>query len=99
MRFRLQARDLPGTPDLILRQPPGCVKVFRCHGCFWHGHDCPMFKMPATRPEFWAAKISANRARDARARMMHSLMHGGWRVLTVWECALRGHWPQSRSPM
>jgi DNA mismatch endonuclease (patch repair protein) len=85
LRFRLQARDLPGRPDLVFPRHRAAVLV---HGCFWHGHHCPMFKMPATRPEFWAAKIAGNRARDARARQ--ALLEGGWRMLTVWECALRG---------
>ena len=85
LRFRLQARDLPGRPDLVFPRHRAAVLV---HGCFWHGHHCPMFKMPATRPEFWAAKIAGNRARDTRTR--HALLGDGWRVLTVWECALRG---------
>ena len=34
------------------------------HGCFWHGHDCPMFKWPATRMEFWRKKIKGNMERD-----------------------------------
>jgi DNA mismatch endonuclease (patch repair protein) len=58
------------------------------NGCFWHGHDCPMFKLPATRPEFWAAKIASNRARDARS--LEGLATAGWRTLAIWECTLRG---------
>lgn len=85
LRFRLQVRDLPGRPDLVFPRHRAAVLV---HGCFWHGHHCPMFRMPATRAEFWAAKIDGNRARDARTRQ--ALLEGGWRVLTVWECALRG---------
>ena len=84
-RFRLHGRDLPGRPDLIF---PGRKTVIFVHGCFWHGHDCPMFRLPATRPEFWSAKIDANRRRDQAA--LRSLTAAGWRVLTVWECALLG---------
>jgi DNA mismatch endonuclease (patch repair protein) len=84
-RFRLHRRDLPGRPDLIF---PGRQSVIFVHGCFWHGHDCPMFRSPATRPEFWLAKIDANRRRDNAA--LQWLVSAGWRVMTVWECALRG---------
>lgn len=84
-RFRLYARDLPGRPDLVF---PGRRAAILVHGCFWHGHDCPMFRLPATRPDFWRTKIEANRARDARA--VEALAAATWRRLTVWECALRG---------
>jgi DNA mismatch endonuclease (patch repair protein) len=61
-RFRLHRRDLPGTPDLVL---PGRRKAIFVHGCFWHGHEgCRLATSPATRREFWEAKISANRRRD-----------------------------------
>src|SRR5262245_13588963 len=63
-RFRLHARELPGRPDLIF---PARRAVLFVHGCFWHGHSCPMFRLPLSRQEFWAAKIEANRVRDARA--------------------------------
>lgn len=85
LRYRLQGRKLPGRPDLVFAARRAVIFV---HGCFWHGHDCPMFRLPATRSEFWSAKIAGNRARDARAAA--SLGETGWRVLTVWECALRG---------
>jgi DNA mismatch endonuclease, patch repair protein len=55
---------------------------------FWHGHNCPMFRLPGTRPEFCSAKIRANQERDGRA--LAALRESGWRVLTVWECSLKG---------
>ena len=58
------------------------------HGCFWHGHDCHLFRLPATRQEFWRAKIEGNAARDAATE--DALVSAGWRVLTIWECALKG---------
>ena len=85
-RFRLHDRGLPGHPDLTF---PRFRAVVLVHGCFWHGHDCPMFRLPKTRPEFWAGKIAGNRARDVRTH--EELMKAGWRIATVWECALRGH--------
>lgn len=84
-RFRLHRRDLPGSPDLVL--PKWRVAVF-VHGCFWHRHACPYFKMPTTRREFWEQKITRNVQRDVEAQT--ALKVAGWRTLIVWECALRG---------
>jgi DNA mismatch endonuclease (patch repair protein) len=85
-RYRLHARDLPGHPDIVLPRHHAVVFV---HGCFWHGHDCPLFRWPKTRPEFWRAKIDRNRANDAKHQA--ELQSAGWRVAIVWECALRQH--------
>jgi DNA mismatch endonuclease (patch repair protein) len=84
-RFRLHCRNLPGCPDMVFPRFRSAVFV---HGCFWHGHDCPMFKLPATRTEFWAAKIAGNRERDVH--VLESLSARGWRALIIWECTLRG---------
>lgn len=84
-RFRLTDRRLPGSPDIVL--PRWRVAVF-VNGCFWHGHDCHLYRLPATRTEFWRAKAIANVERDERVvRELHS---GGWRTITVWQCALKG---------
>ena len=85
LRYRLQDRKLPGRPDLVF--PRHCA-VILVHGCFWHGHDCAMFRLPATRTAFWEDKITTNRKRDANAHQ--ALLALGWRVLTVWECSLKG---------
>ena len=83
-RFRLHRRSLPGKPDLCL---PKYQAIIFIHGCFWHMHGCHLTTIPKTRPEFWRNKLSSNRKRD--------LTHGrnlgilGYRVLTIWECALR----------
>jgi DNA mismatch endonuclease, patch repair protein len=84
-RFRLDVRDLPGRPDIVLPRYRAAVFV---HGCFWHGHNCPLFKWPQTRPEFWREKIGRNRANDAKA--LAALAAQGCRVAVIWECALRG---------
>ncbi|PWK55600.1 very short patch repair endonuclease [Roseicyclus mahoneyensis] len=84
-RFRLHDRRLPGSPDLVF---PGRRAAVFVHGCFWHGHTCPLFRLPATRQEFWRAKIEGNAARDKAAEA--ALLADGWRVLTIWECALKG---------
>ena len=84
-RYRIHCKDLPGNPDLCF---PKYRAVIFVHGCFWHGHDCHLFKWPKTRPEFWREKIGRNREVDARA--LAELAAAGWRVATVWECALKG---------
>jgi DNA mismatch endonuclease (patch repair protein) len=84
-RFRLHAPELPGRPDLIF---PRYRAIILVHGCFWHGHDCPLFRLPATRPAFWSAKISSNRRRDLDTT--RTLRRVGWRILVVWECSLKG---------
>ena len=84
-RFRLHRRDLPGKPDLAF---PARHKVIFVHGCFWHGHDCSLFRLPGTRQEFWRKKIGGNRTNDAR--VMKILQSEGWRIGIVWECAIRG---------
>lgn len=85
LRYRLHGARLPGKPDLVF---PARRAVVFVHGCFWHGHHCPLFRLPATRADFWSEKIGKNRARDAAAAS--ALLGSGWRVLTIWECALRG---------
>ncbi|HLZ79040.1 MAG TPA: DNA mismatch endonuclease Vsr [Sphingomonas sp.] len=84
-RYRLHRRDLPGKPDIVL---PRFQTTLFVHGCFWHGHGCSLFRLPATRTEFWSAKITANRQRDAVA--IGALGALGWRSLLVWECATKG---------
>ncbi|HVZ06567.1 very short patch repair endonuclease [Rhodopila sp.] len=85
LRFRLHASGLPGRPDMVFPRHRAAIFV---HGCFWHGHNCPLFKLPSTRAEFWSAKISGNRDRDFRT--IAALREAGWRVLIVWECSLKG---------
>ena len=83
-RFRLQRRDLPGTPDLYL--PRYRLAIF-VHGCFWHGHaGCRRARLPTTRPEFWAAKIERNKQRDAAA--LQGLEAANIQTLTLWACEL-----------
>lgn len=84
-RFRLHRKDLPGKPDLVF---PGRNAVIFVHGCFWHGHDCHLFRWPKSREAFWRDKIGTNIERDWNQR--EALVDAGWRIGTVWECALKG---------
>lgn len=83
--FRVQEATLAGRPDFVIDEHH-CV-IF-AHGCFWHHHHCYLFKVPATRTEFWLEKIGKNVERDKRD--LQRLLSEGWRVLLVWECGLRG---------
>lgn len=74
---------LPGRPDFVFPLVKTAVFV---DGCFWHG--CPKHgTKPKTRAAFWLAKISGNKARDRRVDRL--LRAKGWRVVRVWEHALR----------
>lgn len=84
-RYRLHDRSLPGSPDLVFPRFDAVVFV---HGCYWHAHGCYRATTPKTRRAFWTKKFAENRCRDERNVGM--LLERGWRVLTVWECALKG---------
>jgi DNA mismatch endonuclease, patch repair protein len=85
LRYRLHDRFLPGSPDIVF---PRFHAVLFVHGCYWHSHGCYRSTVPKSRVEFWVNKFQANRSRDETSRRL--LISEGWRVLTVWECALRG---------
>ena len=83
--YRLDARDLPGRPDIVFRRTRHAVFV---HGCFWHGHDCARgARAPKANAAYWAGKIARNRTRDSAA--LAALDEAGWSAHVVWECALR----------
>jgi DNA mismatch endonuclease (patch repair protein) len=90
-RYRIHVRELPGKPDLIFPSRRAAIFV---HGCFWHGHDCHLFKWPKSREDWWRAKIFRNRQVDCRS--VAALSAAGWRVGVVWECALKG---RTRMPL
>jgi DNA mismatch endonuclease (patch repair protein) len=86
-RFRLHRRDLPGRPDIVLPKHKAAIFV---HGCFWHQHDdpsCRNARKPTSNTKYWEPKFARNKARDDGATA--DLAALGWRVLTIWECALR----------
>ena len=85
LRYRLYVKLLPGKPDLVFPKHRAIIFV---HGCFWHGHNCHRFRLPASNREYWLQKIRRNQANDARN--IAALEALGWRVLVVWECAING---------
>lgn len=83
-RYRLHSKTVPGKPDIVFPRYRAVVFV---HGCFWHGHDCHLFKWPRNNRLFWRKKILGNRNRDERVQQQ--MLDAGWRSLTVWECSIR----------
>lgn len=84
-RYRLHDKNLPGKPDVVLSMYSAVIFV---NGCFWHGHDCHIFKIPKSNVNFWKDKISRNKERDTE--VMGKLISLGWRVGVIWECSLVG---------
>ena len=84
-RFRLQRKDLPGKPDIVL---PGFKTALFVHGCFWHRHPgCKRASNPASNTVYWEKKFARTISRDAANRK--ELEAIGWRVMIVWECELK----------
>lgn len=84
-RYRLHYENLPGKPDLVF---PRYSSIILLNGCFWHGHNCHLFKWPTTRSGFWQGKIKQTRLRDQRNLERYRQL--GWRTLIIWECSLKG---------
>ncbi|MBK6742585.1 MAG: DNA mismatch endonuclease Vsr [Hydrogenophilales bacterium] len=85
LRYRLHARDLPGSPDIVL---PKWKVVILVHGCFWHRHNgCRFNSTPATNPKKWLRKFEDNVLRDRRN--VDELVNSGWRIVILWECGVK----------
>lgn len=83
-RYRLHTKNIPGKPDIVLPKYNALIEIY---GCFWHGHGCHYFKWPKSNQGFWREKINTNKKRDRSDLKMQNKL--GWRVLIVWECAVR----------
>jgi len=82
LRYRLNVRSLPGSPDLANKAH--CWAVF-VHGCFWHRHlGCAKATTPKRNAVFWREKFEANVARDARK--IGQLKKAGYEVIVIWQC-------------
>jgi DNA mismatch endonuclease (patch repair protein) len=87
LRYRVDARDLPGRPDLVFRSARVAVFV---DGDFWHGRELEarLARLSAGHnAAYWVAKVSSNVARDRRNNTY--LASTGWRVLRLWEGEVR----------
>ncbi len=83
-RYRINVKELPGKPDIVL---PKYKTVIFVNGCFWHGHDCPAGKLPETNRKFWEEKINGNKKRDKKN--YKKLNESGWKVIIIWECEIK----------
>lgn len=82
LRYRLHDKTLPGRPDIVF---PTRRIIVMVHGCFWHAHEgCPRHRIPKSRIEWWTAKITRNKKRDAE--VLAALTTAGWTVIVLWEC-------------
>ncbi|WP_304319695.1 very short patch repair endonuclease [Phocaeicola plebeius] len=85
LRYRLNNRKLPGSPDIVLKKYKTVIFV---DGCFWHGHEgCKYFRLPKSNTPFWEAKITRNIERDKETTQALTAL--GWKVIRIWECELR----------
>ncbi len=92
-RFRKNVPNLPGRPDIALPKYKAAIFV---HGCFWHGHSgCRKGAIPATRTDFWQAKIGRTMERDKEKT--EALLASGWRVAVIWQCAMHSEESLSRA--
>src|SRR5205823_13466945 len=81
---------LPGRPDFVFAKKRLAIFV---DGCFWHG--CPRcYQLPEDNRPYWQKKVLSNRLRDRRNAQR--LRARGWKVVRVWEHALRGERGQAR---
>lgn len=79
LRFRVNHRGLPGSPDIAFTKARIAVFV---DGCFWH--RCPIHgTAPKNNASWWAAKLDGNVERDRRKDK--DLEELGWIPIHVWE--------------
>jgi len=87
-RFSLHKKNLPGTPDIVLKKYKTVIFV---NGCFWHGHlNCKKSGLPKSRTEFWKSKIEKNVNRDLNNnKKLKSL---GWNVIIIHQCEIKNQY-------
>lgn len=79
-RYRLNYKELPGSPDIVLTKYSIAVFV---DGEFWHGKDFEVEKHRIkSNVDYWINKIERNKERDAKNdRQLRSL---GWLPIHIW---------------
>lgn len=84
--YRIHKRGVPGRPDIAFLGKKVAVFV---NGCYWH--RCPRcnLPLPKTHTQFWSEKFQRNKERDIRK--IDCLESSGWKVITVWECEIKGN--------
>lgn len=89
LNFRVNVKDLPGSPDLVFDDLRTALFV---NGCFWHSHPgCPGQRIPfpedGAKRAFWHEKLIRNVLRDER--VASELEHLDWQVAVLWDCQTR----------
>ena len=79
LRFLVRSSSCFVRPDFLFRRERIALFV---DGDFWHGHP-RLCRIPATRREWWLAKIEGNRKRDRRQNRL--LRANGWTVIRIWQ--------------
>ncbi|ESE31355.1 DNA mismatch endonuclease Vsr [Eubacterium brachy ATCC 33089] len=84
-RYRLNYKELPGSPDLYI--PKYKVAIF-VNGCFWHMHEnCRYSSIPKNNHDFWKNKLEGNVERDKQNYI--KLENMGIKVIVVWGCEIK----------
>lgn len=84
-RYRLNYKELPGSPDLYI--PKYRVAIF-VNGCFWHMHEnCRYSSIPKNNHDFWKNKLEGNVERDKQNYI--KLENKGIKVIIVWDCEIK----------
>ena len=84
-RYRLNYKELPGSPDLYI--PKYKVAIF-VNGCFWHMHEnCRYSSIPKNNHAFWKNKLEGNVERDKQNYI--KLENMGIKVIVVWGCEIK----------
>jgi DNA mismatch endonuclease (patch repair protein) len=93
-RYRLNQKNLPGKPDIVLAKYKTAVFI---HGCFWHRHQCHLGSIPKSNIDFWTKKLNSNADRDQKNIQL--LLDLGWKVIIIWGCAIKGKFKLSENDL
>lgn len=79
IRFRKNAKDLYGKPDISIKKYKTVIFI---DSCFWH--SCPIHgNRPLSNQEYWDKKLKRNQERDKE--VMQYYLDKQWNILRVWE--------------
>ena len=75
--FFCNARNLPGTPDIVFKNHK---MVIFFNGCYWHSHHC----RTVAKTFVWAEILSEIKNNDSQ--VISKLKNLGYETIVVWEC-------------
>ncbi len=89
-RYRVNVKDLPGKPDIVLKKYKTVIFV---NGCFWRRHkNCKLATTPKTNTEYWVNKFNHNIENDQKNYEKLNVL--GWHVIILWECELKDNFEE-----